>query len=61
MVDDRIPPLVSATVAARRLGVTAQRVRQLAAEGVLPGQKVDGAGWVFRADTITRAVAARAR
>lgn len=61
MVDDRIPPLVSATAAAERLGVTAQRVRQLAAAGHLPGQKVDGAGWVFRADTIARAVAARAR
>lgn len=61
MVDDRIPPLVSATVAAQRLGVTAQRVRQLAAAGEIAGQKVDGAGWVFRADTIARAVAARDR
>lgn len=61
MVDDRIPPLVSVTVAAERLGLTAQRVRQLAAAGELPGQKVDRAGWVFRADTIARAAMERRR
>lgn len=60
MVQDAgIPALMSARRAAEVLGVSSARVRQLAAEGTLPGQRVDDAGWVFRVDMVSRFAAGR--
>lgn len=60
---DRIPtppPLVSTAAAARVLGVTGERVRQLRAAGRLAAARIDGGTWIYRLDDVERLAEKRA-
>lgn len=55
-VDDvALPDLVGATEAAEILGVSRQRVQQMAAAGTLPSRKVGGKALVFARPTVEAA------